>query len=72
MAYQPIKIIAEEQTTDGHVNRETAFDSTPQSNKINYQTGLPLITATPKSLGGKGPRRVDLNGIFYLFSSNLF
>lgn len=72
MAYQPIKIIAEEQTTDGHVNRETSFDSTPQSNKINYQTGLPLITATPKSLGGKGPRRVDLNGLFYLFSSNLF
>jgi len=72
MPYQPIKVIAAEQITDGKVNRETDFDATPQTNRINYQTGLPYMTATPKSLGGKGPRRVDLNGIFYLFSSNLF
>ena len=72
MPYQPIKVIAAEQITDGKVNRETDFDATPQTNRINYQTGLPYMTATPKSLGGKGPRRVDLNGIFYLFSNNLF
>lgn len=72
MPYQPIKIIAAEQITDGKVNRETDFDATPQTNRINYQTGLPYMTATPKSLGGKGPRRVDLNGLFYLFSNNLF
>ena len=72
MGYEPIRVIATSATSDGHVNRETTFDENPLSNKICYRDGLPYMTATPKSLGGKGPRRVDLNGIFYLFSSNLF
>lgn len=72
MGYEPIRVIATSATSDGHVNRETTFDENPLSNKICYRDGLPYMTATPKSLGGKGPRRVDLNGIFYLFSSNLY
>ena len=72
MGYEPIRVIATSATSDGHVNRETTFDENPLSNKICYRDGLPYMTATPKSLGGKGPRRVDLNGLFYLFSSFLF
>lgn len=73
MAYEAIKVIAADAEDPNHnVNRVTDFDETPLSNKICYRDGLPYMTATPKSLGGKGPRRVDLNGIFYLFSNNLF
>ena len=72
MGYEPIRVIATSATSDGHVNRETTFDENPLSNKICYRDGLPYMTATPKSLGGKGPRRVDLNGLFYLFSCFLF
>ena len=72
MGYEPIRVIATSATSDGHVNRETTFDENPLSNKICYRDGLPYMTSTPKSLGGKGPRRVDLNGLFYLFSCFLF
>ena len=73
MAYEAIKVIAADAEDPNHnVNRVTDFDETPLSNKICYRDGLPYMTSTPKSLGGKGPRRVDLNGIFYLFSNNLF
>ena len=72
MAYQPIKVIASESSADGHINRITDFDSTPQSNKMCYRDGLPYMTAVPNGQNSRGPRRVDLNGIFYLFSSNLF
>ncbi|MBO4556871.1 MAG: tail fiber protein [Elusimicrobiales bacterium] len=72
MGYEPIRVIATSATSDGHVNRETTFDENPLSNKICYRDGLPYMTDTPKSLGGKGPRRVDLNGLFYLFSCFLF
>ncbi|MBP5286387.1 MAG: hypothetical protein J6Z08_00635 [Elusimicrobiales bacterium] len=72
MAYQPIKVIAAEASADGHTNRVTDFDDNPQSNKMCYRDGLPYMTAVPNGQNTRGPRRVDLNGLFYLFSSNLF
>lgn len=72
MAYQPIKVIASAASADGHTNRVTDFDDTPLSNKMCYRDGLPYMTAVPNGQNTRGPRRVDLNGLFYLFSSNLF
>lgn len=72
MAYQPIKVIASAASADGHTNRVTDFDDNPQSNKMCYRDGLPYMTAVPNGQNTRGPRRVDLNGLFYLFSSNLF
>lgn len=72
MGYEPIKVIASAASADGHVNRITEFDDVPQSNKLSYRDGFPILTATPNGQNTRGPRRVDLNGLFYLFSSNLF
>ena len=73
MGYEPIKVIAWAETDlNGHVNRVTEFDETSQSNKLSYRDGFPHITCVPNGQNTRGPRLVDYNGLFYLFSSFLF
>lgn len=73
MGYEPIKVIAWAETDlNGHVNRVTEFDETSQSNKLSYRDGFPHITCVPNGQDTRGPRLVDYNGLFYLFSSFLF
>lgn len=73
MGYEPIKVIAWAETDlNGHVNRVTEFDETSQSNKLSYRDGFPHITCVPNGQNTRGPRLVDYNGLFYLFSNNLF